>query len=442
MIAATVALIALAGGGLTQNSAIDAELAKRYFTEAKWISDDDGGKLWGKPLYGPMVFVNASTRDAVTNEPPPGPGFAERSGVYLGRLPDGITVANTAFDWEGRRWTMVMWPLPQNRAERATLIIHELYHRIQPEIGLVGGSPQNAQLESKQGRLWLQLELRALRSALFAYEAADRDRHAKNALAFRQMRYRIFPKAKAEEDQLELNEGLAEFTGYMMRGGWEPEARMWLGNQLKSFVGLDTYSRRFAYKTGPAYAFLLNVGEAVRYDEIRWRKKLTQDSSLAGLLAEFYSFKAEMPDREVVSLAKPYGYDELSKAEEEKERVRQEKIAAIRKRLIDGPVLHIPFQKMRISFDPGNVVALGEEGTYYPAATVIDEWGTLEVTDGVLIAGNWRSAWVEAPKSATDLKGPGWTIKLNPGWKLTPGKRPGDFTLSQPKSPSLVKPKD
>ncbi|MBX3120152.1 MAG: hypothetical protein KF784_13890 [Fimbriimonadaceae bacterium] len=407
---------------------IDIPTAKRYFQEAKWISDDDDAQLWGKPLYGPMIFVHADTRTYVTNQRPPEGEFSEQAEVFLGKLSDQIAIANTAIDWAGSRWTMVMWPLPSNRAERATLMIHELFHRIQPELGIPGASPQNAQMETKDGRLWLQLELKALSEALLARTAKDRDRYAKNALEFRQMRYRLFPKAKVEEDQLELNEGLAEFTGYMMRGGWEPESRMWMSNQLNYFVGLDTYSRRFAYKTGPAYALLLNVREAALYDEIRWRKTLTAQSSLAGMLAELYDLKTFQSDSATIALAKPYGYDELLQIETDREKARLEKLAAIRKRMIEGPVLLLPFEKMRVSFDPQNLVPLDEDGTYYPTATIIDEWGTIEVTDGVLIAGDWRSAKVVAPASGA-VSGPGWTLKLKTGWKIVVGKRKGDFTV-------------
>jgi hypothetical protein len=61
--------------GSAEGGFIDVALAARYFQEAMWCSDDDAGKLWGKELYGPMVFVDSRTRAAAANEMPPAPGF-------------------------------------------------------------------------------------------------------------------------------------------------------------------------------------------------------------------------------------------------------------------------------------------------------------------------------------------------------------------------------
>jgi hypothetical protein len=424
-----VILCALALLSANLAAPIDPDLARRYFQEIKWISDDDGGALWGRPINGPLLFVDNATRQMVANEPPPAPGFEVKDGVHIGRLPDEFTIANTAFDWKGQRWSMVMWPPPTNRAERASLLTHELFHRIQPELGLNGGSPQNAHLESTQGRVWLQLEMAALNEALSATTNEIRNAKATDALAFRAMRQRQFPGSKTEEDQLELNEGLAEFTGYMLRGGWEPESRLWMANQLRAAQGQDTYARRFAYTTGPAYAFLINVTEAVRFDEIRWRKNMSADFSLAGHLAGLLNARTDLTNDQIEAMAKPYGYKELLDSETQREAARLARIADIRKRYIDGPTLLLPFQKMRISFNPQNVVPLGTEGTYYPTATIIDEWGTIEVTDGILVAGDFRSARVIAPPSAGESN-PGWKITLKSGWKIAEGNRKGDFTIA------------
>lgn len=401
--------------------AIDPGLASRYFQEARWIAQDDNGKLWGKPLYGPMIFVDPSTREAVTNQPAPDPLFHADKDVFVGKLPADEPLANTAFDWKGSKWTMVLWPLPTNRAERSTLMMHELFHRIQGELGIPGASPQNAQMESLEGRVWLQLELRALAKALRSLAKED----IQDALLFRQMRYRKFPKAKAEEDSLELNEGLAEYTGYMLRGGWEPESRLWLANQLDQAISLPSYARRFPYWTGTAYAFLLDVQEHAS----DWRKNLTQASSLASMVATKGAVNIDLPDSQIVARAARYGYKDLFAAEKKREAEQRARVAEIKRKFIEGPVLVLPFEKMRISFDPRNVVPLGDDGVFYPTATIADAWGTIEVSGGILVAGNWRSARVLPPIGA-EPRGDAWKLDLKDGWKLVPGERKGDFTLS------------
>jgi hypothetical protein len=429
LFAAALHLFAHAG----QDEPIDLARAARYFQEARWVSDDDGGKLWGRPLYGPMVFVDPRTRALVANEKPDAEGFVARDGLYTGRLPADFGIANYAFKWGGKRWTMVMWPLPENRAERSTLVMHELYHRIQPDLGHGRASPPNAHLETMDARVWLQLELKALADALAATSAAERDKAAGDALLFRRARQRLAADAKREEDLQELNEGLAQFTGYMLRGGWEPESRQWLAGQLRQAMGLDSYSRRFAYSTGAAYAFLLNLSDAARFGEVRWRRGLAADSSLADKLAEGMGAAAERSEEELEAVAGRYGAAELRTSEEARERARREKAATIRARLIDGPVLVLPLAHMRNAFRNEHIFAMGAEGTYFEASTLIDDWGTLEVASGgLLLAADRKTARVAAPSAADGTSGPGWKLTLAPGWKSAAGTRAGDFTLTRP----------
>jgi hypothetical protein len=427
-----LALIAVSAVNVfDQGEVMDSKLAERYFQEAKWISDDDSGKLWGKTLYGPMVFVDPKTRELIANEKPGSAGFVAKGSVYSGRLPAQFGIANYAFNWEGKRWTMVMWPLPTNRAERSTLMMHELYHRIQPELGHGHVGALNAHLESMEGRIWLQLELKALADALVAKSQPEREKATTHALLFRQTRQRLFETAKKEEDALEINEGLAQFTGYIFRGGWEPESRMWLSYQLQQGQGLESYSRRFAYLTGGAYAFLLNLADASRFDEVRWRKNLKPDSSLSSLLAEAVSAKLTASPAEVESIAAGYGYENLKITEAVRDRDRKEKTATIKANLIDGPVLILPLKSMRNSFRNDDVFAMGADGTFFAASNLIDQWGSIDVTsEGILVGADYQSARVKAPASATATTGPGWKITLKPGWKIVPGQRKGDYTLS------------
>ncbi len=423
--------LAIAALFAVQTPEIDLALAARAFQEARWLSEDDGGKLWGKTLYGPMVFVDPRTRRAVANEMPPIPSFEPKQGLYVGQFPEGQGIANYGFNWGGKRWTMVMWPLPQNRAERATLMAHELFHRIQPELGFPGSAPKNAHLEETEGRIWIQIELTALSKALNAETVEERGRHAADALRFRAVRQARFAGAKAEEDALEINEGLAQFTGFMLRGGWEPEARKWLANQLAQMGDKPSYTRTFGYWTGAAYAFLLNVGEAAKFDEIRWRKELGPNSSLATAYASLAGVSPSANQTEAMALAKAYGYDEVAAKEQTREAERRARHEAIRKRLFDGPALILDLEDMNLSFDNRTIVALGSLGTYYGAATLNNAWGKLEVTDGVVVSSDFKTARVQAPASADDRKGPGWTLVLKSGFRLIPGERKGDFQLAR-----------
>src|SRR5262245_51971252 len=80
---------------------IDALLAKRCLDEAAALSQADGGALWGRPLYGPMLFIDPATRRIVSSQRDTAGTltFQESAGVWVGTLPEEFHIANTAFDW-------------------------------------------------------------------------------------------------------------------------------------------------------------------------------------------------------------------------------------------------------------------------------------------------------------------------------------------------------
>jgi len=84
--------------------------------------------------------------------------------------------------------------LPENDADlRQQLPGHALFHRIQPELGFMTEDGFNEHLDTLEGRVWIQLEWRALRRAVES-SGSDRAEAIADALAFRRERRRlIFP---------------------------------------------------------------------------------------------------------------------------------------------------------------------------------------------------------------------------------------------------------
>ena len=68
--------------------------------------------MWGTRLYGPMLFVNRRSRALVANQADKQGRLRKAGAVFTGVLPDEKNIANTASEWAGRRWTMIIWPLP------------------------------------------------------------------------------------------------------------------------------------------------------------------------------------------------------------------------------------------------------------------------------------------------------------------------------------------
>lgn len=406
-------------------TSIDTKLAARWFQEAEWASSDDGGKLWGHKLYGPIIFVDPQTRNAVANQPDKEGRLKPVDGVWVGTVPADLTVANTAADWAGVHWTMVMLDLPDATARRTLLVMHECWHRIQEEIGLPPARPDNSHLDSKDGRIWLKLEFRALSLALMSW-GEERKQAISDALAFRAYRRSLFPKAALNEDRMEVHEGMAEYTGVKLMGLGDWGTRSYISGRIKVNALKPSYPFSFAYETGPAYGLLLDV------DEVAWRAGLTPKSSLSESLqrAEKLTLPANLAAR-AKARAKAYNGGQVISEEETRENTHEAAAAKYRKLLIDGPVLILPLIHKNYTFDPNETFPMESAGMVFPTSQISDDWGTVVVTGGVLLNSTYDEAFVPAPRLENLLEGPGWKLTLNPGWKIIPGTRRGDLKIVQ-----------
>jgi hypothetical protein len=420
LLAATAALEAPG-----RSPGLDLDLARQYFREAQDLCRRDNGRLWGIPLDGPMMFVHPQTRMIAANEADREGRLTREGDVYVGRLPEMQSIANTAVSWAGVNWTMLVWPLPDDPRERAALMMHESWHRIQAEIGFPPSLSTNDHLDTLEGRVWLQLEWNALLEAL-ALEGGGRRQAAGDALIFRAHRRSLFPGAAEEERLMEMHEGLAEYTGVKLCGLPDGGLAGLLEGRLSSVRARPSFVRSFAYWSGPAYGLLLDGLKA------GWRSELAAGDDLGDLLRK--ALAAEFPEDvsgEAESRAARYGSQEVRKAEEEREAGRRKRAEEFRAFLVDGPILVIPLQKMNMQFNPSQVFPLEGHGAVYPTMRITDHWGILEVSGGALLSPDWKFVRVSAPEDldGRPLRGRGWTLELNPGWTVAPGGRVGDLMI-------------
>jgi hypothetical protein len=428
----TLSALAVPQAGTPEEQTINPALARKYFGEAEAICRRDDGRLWGRSLCGPVLFVDSGTRAVVANQGDKEGRLIQTNGVFIGKLPEEMGTANTAVNWAGVRWTMILWPLPANRYARARLMLHEMFHRVQDELGLPAGNPSNNHLDSLDGRLWLQMEWLALREAV-THKGAEQRSAVADALLFRAHRRALFPQAAAEERALEMNEGLAEYTGVRLSGRTSGEWAGYLAAQLDQAGYSNSFVRSFAYNSGPAYGFLLDQVNA------NWRKGLKASDDLGVLLEKGFNLKLpENLKREAEARLSLYGGEEVRVAETEREARRQKTVAKFRAKLVEGPVLVIHgTESFYYTFNPNNLASLDGVGTIYPTLRASDAWGILNVTDGALMtreAGKPVRVYVAAPTGdikASSIKGDGWTLELNAGWTLEAGERKGDYVLKR-----------
>ena len=389
-------------------SAIDPAVAGKAFDELDAMCRADAEKLWGRTLCGPVVFADPQTREVI----------ARKDGeITTSKLPESIGIANHAVEWNGERWTMVRWPLPQDTFARRALLAHESFHRIQQSLGFRQNNPGNQHLDSLDGRALLRLEWRALARALRDPKLAKES--LADALAFRARRRSLVEAAAEEERQLEMHEGLAEHTGYALA---EPNVDARVSHVLEALKRAeegDNFTRGFAYTSGPAWGALL--------DRVApgWTRKLSASDDLGALAAKAY----EVAPAKEVYLGR-YDGAALYAAESKRDAERRALLEALHAKFVAGPVLIIPLTKFSFVFDPNAVTPFGTLGTVYRTLEVRDAWGKIVAKEG-LISSDFQSLIVRAPENTEARAGEGWALTLGEGWKLVPGKRSGDYKVDQ-----------
>lgn len=423
--ALVAAVVTVAGATARAEAPVPLDQARARFAEAGRLCEADGGRLWGVSLCGPILFADPDSRAFVASQRDSLGVAWEVEGVFVGTLPSEENVANTSYTWAGVRWTMIAWPLPASPEDAAVLMIHELFHRVQPQLGFKSANPANQHLDTVEGRTLLQLEWRALAAALAAKGAGARKHAVEDALTFRAERRRQFPGAVAEEKDLEHFEGLAEYTGMTVAIPTPAGRVAYALRVITRTTGAPTFVRSFAYASGPAYGLLLDESS------VPWRERTRHGEDLGALLAE--AMRIRLPADDAAALAaraERYDGPRLLASERERADQKQTVIAEYRRRLVDGPTLQIALRHMNIQFDPRNQQPLGEAGTVYPTLRIADDWGILTVTGGALLAPDWTSVTVAAPKDGA-ASGEGWTLELNPGWKIAAGEQPGSYIVTQ-----------
>ncbi len=422
-----VALLLVAVGPVSaEDPALSDVTAGAVFEEAQTLCQADNGRLWGASLCGPMMLVDRTSRRVTASRADAQGNLQARGEVFIGQLPPDAIIANTAVEWSGTRWTQLLWPLPQDESRRRTLLAHEMFHRLQPALSIAAPAEDgNEHLDTLEGRYWLQLEWRALADALAATDAVAQHTAMMDALAFRAERHHQFPAAAQDEAALELNEGLAEYTGVVV-GNPSPATRVQAAlHDLRAHVADRSFVRSFAYATGPAYGLLLDQAAP------GWRSDLAHHArDLGTRLAEATGAPPQTDVTALRAAAARYDGPALREAETLREQQRLAQLEHNRARFVTGPVVRLDLRSMRIQFNPNTMQPLPGRGTVYPTMRLTDVWGSLEVTDGALMQSDWKAVFVQAPANTEPpLQGPGWSLDLKPEWSLVPGTRNGDYVL-------------
>ena len=267
----------------------------------------------------------------------------------------------------------------------------------------------------------MRLEWRALARAL--RESGElRAQAVRDALAFRQARHTRYPDHVESEYVLDINEGLASYTQTVLAAPSEADAIARALELLAAAEDGESFVRTFSYTSGPAYGLLLDASSP------GWPRRMGVSDEPAVLLMRALGVQ---PVADAAAAAARYGGAELRAAEEQREQQRQARIAELRRRFVDGPVLVMPGGGSGYTDSRGAVVIPDVGTIYFGAYRITGPWGALEAEKGVLVASDGRSRRLPAPVRRDDatIAGDGWTFKAAPGWVVREGARRGDYEV-------------
>jgi len=390
--------------------------AVQYIKSIEEICNRDNGRLWGYNLYGPMIFVDRTSRRIIANMPDNEGILKEKDGLYTGLYPKELIVNNAPVSFGGTLFAMIPLPAEEDEYRITTRAIHSLFHVFQISKGIAPATFNAPNMDEKEARLWIKLEWKALRKALDSSDEA-RQLAIRDALIFRGSNRELYHKFATIGNRFETYEGLATFTYTMLCTNSQQEYKTRLFENLDRLYSMPSFTRSYGFIHGALYASLLNdKGFDIKTIE-------TDNFDLGKAVQDLYEIELPEICRDVAgSLALSYDIDAINKEEEMR-------LADIRKRMhelistyTEKPVVFLELESPYFDFEPENVHPLDTLGTLYSSMRVSDNWGKLTVDKGgCLVSNSFKYLRITAKGYKEDknrISGEGWHLILNNDWQL------------------------
>lgn len=405
-----VLVLCVSSTSCSQSNSNPMEKAAPSFENLKKVSNADNGKLWGKTLYGPTMFVDVQTRNLVANQQNKENTLVQKGNLYFGQLPEDIIIANTSITYCGEDWTCVIWDGSRDLLTNTHLLIHESLHRIQDEIGLPSCGSSNQHLDETEGELLLKLELGILKD-LLQNDSKDLTEGLRNAMTVRKYRQTLFPNSN--ENQFECHEGMAEYTAFKLLPLDDDNEAIRKGLVAAAITkGMDGsgFGNSFAYLTGPAYGLLI--------DEMipDWRNSIRSGKTIPEVISAEIAIPDTIDNAEIERISAHYSLTEYLHKERNRLEARDKEDAELRARFSESKWLVIPNDNINFGFNPSErLVAYDTIGVICNTMQLRGSFGTLEVGNGIMHTHNWSSFIIPYSEDHCDAK-----ISLNPGYTIEP----------------------
>jgi hypothetical protein len=392
------------------------EKALQYFKSIKEICDRDNGALWGKNLYGQIMFVDRTSRRIVANMPDKEGLLKGKDGIFTGVYPKEFLISNTPASYGGTLYALTPLPVEEDDFRIKTQAIHSLFHRFQKTSGISSFGYNTNNMDEKEARLWIKLEWKALRKALTT-EGEERQLAVRDALIFRGANREMYQKYSKDENLFENYEGLATFTYTMLCTQSPDEYKARIFENLDRVYNMQSYSRSYGFIHGALYASLL-------YDKgFDFSKIKTNDIDLGQSVKQLYNIELPSVCRDVAgSLAVNYNIDEVNKEEDQRLADLKESLHKQISIFTEKPVVFVELESPYFDFEPEDIHSLDTLGILYSSIRVSDNWGKLTVNKGgCLLSNNFKVLRITAKDFKANQKhisGEDWVMILNNDYEL------------------------
>lgn len=390
--------------------------ALEYFRKIEAACDADNGKLWGKNLYGPLLFIDRNTRKIIANVQDNDGLLKEKEGIYTGTYPKELIINNATITFGGTLYGMAPLPPEENEYRIISRSIHCLFHRFQQTIGYTSSGFLTMNMDEKNARLWLKLEWKALSKALNS-TGTEQQLAIRDALIFKGANRECYQKYAADEARFENYEGMATFTTILLSTNSAVEFNKILFDNLDRFYSMQSYSRSYGAIEGALYATLL-YRKGFDFKTIR-----SENIDPGDLVKTIYNVQLPAVCRDVAgSLALNYDITAITAEESKRESDIRERIHSMTSTYTEKPVVLLKLESPYFDFEPEDVHSMDTVGTIYSKMRISDNWGKLTVDKGgCLVSNNLKSLRITAKGIKTNknrCEGDGWLLMLNPDWEI------------------------
>lgn len=390
--------------------------ASFLFKEVKRICDNDGGELWGENLFSKTILINIDNRFFVANDSLPIDNCARKGMYFIGYLPNIYPMANSTLKVGSKKYASIRY---SDKNEFDTLLyirtfIHEMFHVFMSSNNYDSATYNNPHMDTRDGRVYLQLELLALKKALIS-NGVNRKEAIKEALCFRNKRQSLFPNSKANENNFEIQEGLAQYTEYSLAIFSERERMSTLLNSIDRLIKETSYIRSFGYETGASYAFLNNISND-------WRKTVFIENDLSKITMSLYNINNnDIDTANIEKYLQKYDYQSIFLKEDSLENIMETSRRNIIDRLSYATLLIVDLEDNSFSMTSG-MIQLDSMSIYCPYMNISGPFGHIYSKKDCVM--NWKEnkcyfflndVLLENNKSNSETI----EIDINKGWNIS-----------------------